>query len=65
MPDSVAIRLLLEPLRGNGFTVNLFLPGGGLVGQKVVAIENGLVYTVDAAGNTCATVITQIQRVEF
>lgn len=65
MPEFTTIRRLLEDLRGSGFTVSLTLDGIQFTGQKVVAFENGLVYTVDGAGVARATVINQIDSVDF
>lgn len=65
VPEFTTIRRLLEDLRGSGFTVSLTLDGIQFTGQKVVAFENGLVYTVDGAGVVRATVINQIDSVDF
>lgn len=65
MQQTGNIRTLLEELRGSGFNVSLVLQGVVIEGQKVVAFENGLVFTVNAAGLTRATRIDQITSVNF
>jgi len=65
MPENTTIRRLLEDLRGSGFNVSLTLDGIQFGGQKVVSFENGLVFTVDGAGVARATVINQIDSVDF
>lgn len=59
------VRRLLEDLRGGGFNTSLTLDGIQFFGQKVVSFENGVVFTVDAQGVARATVINQIQSVDF
>lgn len=59
------ITTLLQNLRGNGFNASITLPGFNFTGQKVVAFENGVVYTVNDAGVARATVISNIQSVDF
>jgi len=63
--DNAVIRALLQDLRGGGFNTSLVLDGVSLIGQKVIAFENGVVYSVDANGLARATVIAQIQSVDF
>lgn len=65
MPENQIVRRLLEDLRGGGFNASLTLNGFQFNGQKVVAFENGVVFTVDAAGVARATVIADIQSVDF
>lgn len=65
MPEQGTIRRLLEDLRGGGFNTSLTVDGVQFLGQKVVAFENGVVFTVDAAGVARATVITSIDSVDF
>lgn len=64
VPTTV-IRQLLEDLRGGGFNTSLVINGVVIEGQKVVAFENGVVFTVNAAGLARATRIEQIQSVNF
>jgi len=59
------IRRLLEDLRGNGFNVSLILDGVVIEGQKVVSLENDLVFTVNSAGLVRATRIDRIESVNF
>jgi len=59
------IRGLLEDLRGGGFTASLIVDGVIIENQKVVAFENGVVYTVNAAGLARATLIDRIDSVNF
>lgn len=65
MPENTIIRRLLEDLRGGGFNTSITVNGFQFNGQKVVAFENSTVFTVDAAGLARATVIGQIQSVDF
>lgn len=65
MQNASTIRRLLEDLRGSGFTTSLVLQGVVIEGQKVVAFENGVVYTVNAAGVARATRIDMIDSVNF
>jgi len=65
MPENTIIRRLLEDLRGGGFNTSITVDGFEFRGQKVVAFENGTGFTVDAAGLARATVISQIQSVDF
>lgn len=64
MPDS-SIRDVLQTLRGNPFTTSLVVDGVVINNQKVVAVTNTLVYTVDAAGVVRATLLNQIDSVDF
>lgn len=63
--ENAVIRALLMDLRGGGFNASLTLDGVELKHQKVVAFENGVVFTVDQNGLARATVIAQIQSVDF
>lgn len=65
MPESTVVRRLLEDLRGGGFNTSITVQGFEFTGQKIVAFENGVVYSVDAAGVARATLISQIQSVDF
>lgn len=65
MPENGAIRRLLEDLRGGGFNTSLTIDGFNIAGQKVVSFENGVVFTVNAAGVARATVIAEIDSVDF
>lgn len=66
MPEQNGIiRRLLEDLRGGGFNTSLTVDGFQFNGQKIVSFENGVVFTVDAAGVARATVIGQLQSVDF
>ncbi|MBP2019660.1 hypothetical protein J2Z79_003102 [Symbiobacterium terraclitae] len=65
MPQSSTIRQLLEDLRGGGFNTSLIVDGVVIENQKVVAFENGIVYTVNANGVARATRIDQIDSVNF
>jgi hypothetical protein len=56
---------LLRDLRGGGFNTSLLIRGVQLVGQKVVAFEGNVVFTVDAAGLARATSIGRIDSVDF
>lgn len=59
------IRQLLEDLRGGGFNTSLLINGVMIEGQKVVAFENDVVFTVNAAGLVRATRIDLIQSINF
>lgn len=59
------ITQLLRDLRGGGFNTSLTLRGVNITGQKVVAFENGVVFTVNGAGLARATRISQIDSVDF
>jgi hypothetical protein len=59
------IRALLEDLRGPNFGVSITIDGTEFTGQKVVAFENDLVFTVNAAGLVRATRIDRIASVDF
>lgn len=63
--ENTTIRTLLEDLRGGGFNTSITLNGVNLVGQKVIAFENGVVFTVNNAGVARATVIGRIDSVDF
>lgn len=65
MHENSAIRRLLEDLRGGGFNTSLTVDGLNIVGQKVVAFENGVVFTVNSSGVARATVISEIDSVDF
>ncbi len=65
MVQSSVIRQLLEDLRGGGFNTSLVVDGVVITGQKVVAFENGVVYTVNEAGVARATLVNQIDSVNF
>ncbi len=65
MPQTTDIRGLLLELRGGGFNTSITVPGFQFVGQKVVAVQNNIVFTVDAAGVVRATLINQITSVDF
>jgi len=65
MPQNSTIRQLLEDLRGGGFNTSLIVDGVVIENQKVVAFENGIVYTVNANGVARATRIDQIDSVNF
>lgn|GEM_PF-1483042 len=66
MPEQQnVLRRLLEDLRGGGFNTSIVIDGIQFVGQKVVAFENGVVFTVDAAGVARATLINQIDSIDF
>lgn len=63
--ENLVIRRLLEDLRGGGFNTSIVLQGVTFENQKVVSFENGVVFTVDAAGLARATVIGDILSVDF
>lgn len=63
--ENTVIRGLLEDLRGGGFNTSLVLDGVVLKEQKVVSFQNGVVFTVDQNGVARATLIAQIQSVDF
>jgi hypothetical protein len=63
--DNQTIRRLLEDLRGGGFNTSITVVGATFIGQKVIAFENGVVFTVDQNGLARATVIGDIQSVDF
>lgn len=65
MPEQQVIRRLLEDLRGGGFNTSLLIDGVEITGQKVVAFENNVVFTVNGAGLARATRIDQIDSVDF
>ncbi|MEW8979874.1 MAG: hypothetical protein AB2385_15900 [Symbiobacterium sp.] len=65
MSQNSTIRQLLEDLRGGGFNTSLIVDGVVIENQKVVAFENGIVYTVNANGVARATRIDQIDSVNF
>ncbi|HLN63778.1 MAG TPA: hypothetical protein VK464_19835 [Symbiobacteriaceae bacterium] len=65
MPENQIIRRLLEDLRGGGFNASLTVNNFMFNRQKVVSFENGVVYTVGEDGVARATVIAQIQSVDF
>jgi len=65
MLENPVIRRLLLDLRGGGFNTSITLSGVTIFGQKVINLEDGIVYTVNAAGLTRATVIAEIQSVDF
>jgi hypothetical protein len=57
-------RLLLE-LRGSGFTVSITTRGANFNNQKVVAFEDGVVFTVNNNGVVRATCIDRIDSIDF
>lgn len=59
------IRRLLEDLRGSGFNTSLTVDGFNITNQKVVAFEDGVVYTVSSNGVARATIIDEIDSVNF
>jgi len=63
--ENPVIRQLLLDLRGGGFNTSITLSGVTIFGQKVINLEGGVVYTVNAAGLARATVIAQIESVDF
>lgn len=63
--DTATIRRLLEQLRGTGFNVSITIDGTEFTGQKVVAFEDGLVFTVNTAGLVRATRVDRIASVDF
>ncbi len=65
MSQNRTIRQLLEDLRGGGFNTSLIVDGVVIENQKVVAFENGVVYTVNTNGVARATRIDQIDSVNF
>lgn len=65
MLENNAIRRLLEDLRGGGFNTSITIDGVNITGQKVVAFENGVVYTVNSNGVARATVISEIDSIDF
>jgi len=65
MTENSVIRRLLEDLRGGGFNTSITVNGINIAGQKVVAFENGVVFTVNSNGVARATVISQIDSVDF
>lgn len=65
MSQHRTIRQLLEDLRGGGFNTSLIVDGVVIENQKVVAFENGVVYTVNTNGVARATRIDQIDSVNF
>jgi hypothetical protein len=64
MPNQT-ITTLLQNLIGGGFNASITINGVEFTGQKVVAFENGVVYTVNNAGVARATVIANIDSVDF
>lgn len=64
MPNQVILQLL-QDLRGGGFNTSLLLDGLQIKEQKVVAFSNGVVFTVDNNGVARATVIAEIDSVDF
>lgn len=65
MSLSTNIAALLRSLVGTGFTVSLIVDGVVIADQKVVTVEPNLVFTVNAAGVVRATLISQIDSVNF
>ncbi|HWI52837.1 MAG TPA: hypothetical protein VNT01_11930 [Symbiobacteriaceae bacterium] len=65
MPDNTVIRRLLEDLRGGGFNTSITVDSFQFNAQKIVSFENGVVFHVDAGGVARATLISQIQSVDF
>jgi hypothetical protein len=66
MPQAnTTISNLLMDLRGGGFNTSITINGVQFFGQKVVAFEGGTVFTVDNAGVARATVIANIDSVDF
>lgn len=64
MPNQVILQLL-QDLRGGGFNTSLLLDGLQIKDQKVVAFANGVVFTVDQNGLARATVIAELDSVDF
>lgn len=64
MPNQVILQLL-QDLRGGGFNTSLLLDGLQIKDQKVVAFSNGVVFTVDQNGLARATVIAELDSVDF
>lgn len=64
MPNQVILQLL-QDLRGGGFNTSLLLDGLQIKDQKVVAFSNGVVFTVNSDGVARATVIAEIDSVDF
>jgi hypothetical protein len=64
MPE-VVIRNLLADLRGGGFNTSIVIDGTVFEKQKVIAFENGVVFTVDNDGVARATRIGEIASVNF
>lgn len=65
MPSRTNIANLLRNLVGTGFNVSLIVDGVVIENQKVVTVEPSLVFTVNAAGLVRATLISQIDSVNF
>lgn len=65
MPSTTSIANLLRSLIGGGFTVSLIVDGVVIENQKVVAVQSNIVFTVNAAGVVRATLINQIDSVNF
>jgi hypothetical protein len=58
-------RRLLAELRGSGFTVSIVTRGAQFCHQKVVAFEDGVVFTVNREGVIRATCIERIDSIDF
>lgn len=65
MPNNGVIIQLLQDLRGGGFNASLIMDGVTIEGQKVIAFENGVLYTVNSAGVARAIRIDAIDSVNF
>ena len=65
MFGTTSIANLLRSLVGTGFTVSLIVDGVVIENQKVVAVQSNIVFTVNAAGVVRATLINQIDSVNF
>ncbi|HWI51792.1 MAG TPA: hypothetical protein VNT01_06590 [Symbiobacteriaceae bacterium] len=63
--ENAAIRRLLEDLRGGGFNASITVNNFQFNGQKIIGFENGVVFSTDAAGIARATIIADIQSVDF
>ncbi|MFZ5825362.1 MAG: hypothetical protein ACOY94_13765 [Bacillota bacterium] len=65
MVSTTTIANLLRSLVGTGFNVSLIVDGVVIENQKVVAVQSNIVFTVNAAGVVRATLINQIDSVNF
>lgn len=65
MSNRTTIANLLRDLVGTGFNVSLIVDGVVIENQKVVTVDSNFVFTVNAAGLVRATLISQIDSVNF
>lgn len=67
MPEfgTSSLLALLQQLRGGGFNADIVLNGVIFNGQKVVAFENNVVFTVDDNGRVHATPVANILSASF